>query len=38
MILLEEYLCGTASAITTSICLTKDRNNNKIGDSITASI
>ena len=37
MILLEEHLRGTASAITTDICLTKDRNKNIIGASITAS-
>ena len=37
MIHLEEHLRGTASAITTDICLTKDRNKNIIGDSITAS-
>ena len=38
MILLEEKLCGNASAITTSICLTKDLNKNIIGVSVAASI
>ena len=38
MIFLEEHLWGTASAIATNICLTKDRNKNKTGASITASI
>ena len=36
MIILEEQLWGTASAITTKIYLTKDRNKNIIGASITA--
>ena len=30
MIFFEEHLWGTASAITTNICLTKDWNKNKI--------
>ena len=38
MIFLEEHLRGTASAITTNICLTKDSNKDIIGVSITASI
>ena len=38
MILSEEQLWGTASAITTNICLTKDWNKNIIGASITATI
>ena len=29
MIFFEEHLAGTASAITTDICLTKDSNKNK---------
>ena len=38
MIILEEHLWGTASAITTKIYLTKDWNKNIIGASITATI
>ena len=38
MIFLEEHLWGTASAITTNICLTKDWNKNIVSASITASI
>ena len=38
MILLEEQLWGSASAIQTNIRLTKDLINNKKGASITASI
>ena len=38
MMFLEEHLWGTASAITTNICLTKDWNKNVAGASSTASI
>ena len=38
MIFLEEHLWGTASAITTNICYTKDWNKNIIGASVTPGI
>ena len=38
MIFLKEHLWGTAFAITTNICLTKDLNKNIIGALIAASI
>ena len=38
MIFLEECLWGSASTITTNICLTKDQKKNVTGASITAGI
>ena len=37
-IFIEEHQCGTASAITTNICLTKDWSKNIIGGPVTGTI